>query len=242
MKIIALNEGKYAVTKEKDFTLVTTTDRQENQFLTMAICPFLIVTKTDILLLDTGLGFKNNDVPLIVDLIEKNGYKASDVTKVLLSHLHKDHVDGIGRFEDGKFVSNFPEAAIYIQERELDYALSQQTGYSFNQEVLEELSSLPNLHLMNEDKGTIGDTISFEVTGGHSPFHQVFWIRENNEIVFYGADNLPQRSYLKFHIAYKSDFDGKKAMELRQHWEQLAKDEQWQVLFYHDIKNNIVQY
>jgi hypothetical protein len=31
---------------------------------------------------------------------------------------------------------------------------------------------------MDEDKGNITDEISFEVVGGHTPFMQVFWIKE----------------------------------------------------------------
>ncbi len=132
----------------------------------------------------------------------------------------------------------FPNAKIYFQQRELDYALGQTESYSFNQDYIKLLPSLPNIVIMNDDKGTIGEYITYEVTGGHSPFHQVFWIKEDNVTAFYGADNLPQKSYLKFHIAYKTDYNGKKAMELRQIWEQQAKEENWTVLFYHDFKNN----
>lgn len=244
MKIIALNEGTYAVSKQKEFNLLTEENRDEKNsgYLTMAVCPFLIVTSEDVILLDAGLGFTNNGQPILSGLLNKHGYNTGDITKVLMSHLHKDHIDGIGQLTENGITSNFPNATIYIQQRELDYALSETESYSFNQKTLREIMSLSNLYLMNEDKGNIGDHITFEVTGGHSPYHQAFWITEDDEIAFYGADNLPQRSYLKFHIAYKSDHDGKKAMELRQLWEKQAKDEHWSVLFYHDIKNNVVKF
>lgn len=244
MKIIALNEGTYAVSKQKEFNLLTDENRDEKNsgYLTMAVCPFLIVTGDDVILLDAGLGFTNNGQPLLAGLLDQHGYTTGDITKVLMSHLHKDHIDGIGQLTENGIISNFPNATIYIQQRELDYALSETESYSFNQKTLREIMSLSNLYLMNEDKGNIGDHITFEVTGGHSPYHQAFWITENDEIAFYGADNLPQRSYLKFHIAYKSDHDGKKAMELRQLWEKQAKDEHWSVLFYHDVKNNVVKF
>lgn len=96
--------------------------------------------------------------------------------------------------------------------------------------------------VLTEDTGSISDEIIYEVCGGHTPFHQVFWIKENSKIAFYGADDLPQRSYLKFHIAYKSDFDEKKASNLRQNWEQEAKEHNWTVLFYHDMKTPLLQF
>jgi len=35
----------------------------------------------------------------------------------------------------------------------------------------------------------------------------------------------------------KYDHDGKRAMELRQRWWELGKQEKWTFLFYHDIKS-----
>jgi len=244
MTIIPLLEGIFTVTPDKIFTHITREQLSyaDKALLTMAICPFLIVLPNDILLVDTGLGFKEEGKPIIVKLIEDAGYKANQITKVLLSHLHKDHADGLGYIDNGTFIQNFPDAEIYLQENELHYALDQISSHSFNQEILEEIASLPNLVLMNDATGSISEYITYEVTGGHTPFHQAFWFREDNVTAFYGADNLPQKSYLKFHIAYKSDYDGKKAMEDRQKWEQQAKDEKWTVLFYHDISKNVVAF
>ena len=244
MTIIPLQEGIFTVTPDKIFTPITREELKtvNKGSLTMGICPFLIILPDDIILLDTGLGFKEEGKPVIVKLIEDAGYKANQITKVLLSHLHKDHTDGLGYMNNGTFIQNFPDAEIYLQENELHYALDQIASHSFNQEILEEIANLPNLVLMDKATGSIGKYITYEVTGGHTPFHQVFWIKEDNVTAFYGADNLPQKSYLKFHIAYKSDYEGKKAMEDRQKWEQQAKEEHWTVLFYHDISKNVIEF
>jgi len=66
--------------------------------------------------------------------------------------------------------------------------------------------------------------------------------KEETAPPFFCADNLPQISYLKLHIAYKFDFDGKTAKELRQKREQHAKDQKWTVLFYHDFSRNSVAF
>jgi len=240
MKILPLNEGIFTATKTKIFASITREEVEtaDPSLLKMAICPFLIVLPDDLIILDTGLDILKDGRCVITTLIEEAGYSADQVTKVLLSHLHKDHIEGLGAITGGQFTPNFPNAQIYFQQRELDYALQQTESHSFNQDYVKLLPTLPNIVIMNDNKGTIGDYITYEVTGGHTPFHQVFWIKENGETAFYGADNLPQKSYLKFHIAYKTDYDGKKAMENRLEWEQQAKAENWTVLFYHDFSKN----
>ena len=178
---------------------------------------------------------------MISEILEKENIHPDQITKVLLSHLHKDHIETtITRTENG-FKPAFPNAKIYIQKRELAFAMENRGNYSFDFDTLEKLIELENIVWMDEDRGNITDEISFEVVGGHTPFMQVFWIKESNETVFYGADNLPQQSYLKYHLAYKSDFDGKRAMNLRIKWEKEAVENHWKVLLYHDLEKSRVR-
>ncbi|KRD58834.1 MBL fold metallo-hydrolase [Flavobacterium sp. Root935] len=240
MKIIALQEGNYIANSKKEFKLITkeTTDTG----LKMAIQPFLVITDNDVILLDLGLGFMNDGIPFIHEMLKKNNITPDQITKVLVSHLHKDHIEGIGYFENGNFVCNFPNAKIYIQEREIDFALEQINNPSYVFEILNELKKLPNVELLHNDSGQITDEIFYEVSAGHTKYHQVFWIKADDEIVFYGADDLPQKIYWSMHVAYKTDFDGKRAMESRKKWEQQAKDENWKVLFYHDMKMPVLEF
>jgi len=239
MRIIPLHEGNYSVNKNKEFSVLTETSPAAD--LKMSITPFLVITGPDIVLLDVGLDTLKHNKPLIYQCLDQADIKPTQITKVLLSHLHKDHIEGLWRTEAGQWVPNFPKAQIFLQERELEFALQQTNAPAYNNILLEKLSKLPNKVLMNDDEGLVTNEIAFEVTGGHSPFHQVFWIREADEIAFYGADNLPQRSYLKIPIAYKSDYDGRKAMVLRQEWEKKAKAEHWKILLYHDLKVPVLE-
>lgn len=243
MKIIPLQEGIFWASKSKEFTLaVSGSDLPvEKGALKMAVCPFLIELPDDLILIDAGLGFYDNGKPLLLSALQDAGYQPEQLTKIILSHLHKDHIGGLGFFNGKDFITYFPEATVFLQQREMTYALSQRENPSFDQEILQALQKLSWVVYLNDDNGTIGKYITYKVTGGHSPFHQVFWIREGHDVAFYGGDNLPQEGYLKFHIAYKSDFEGKKAMELRQIWEQAAKEEGWQILLYHDLEKPIVK-
>ncbi|MEO4006198.1 MBL fold metallo-hydrolase [Flavobacterium sp. CAU 1735] len=241
MKIIPLSEGIFWASKTKEFTLADSAPVGEPGALKMAISPFLIQLPDDLVLVDAGLGFERNGKPILISLLQEAGYEPEQITKVLLSHLHKDHTDGLGFFTNDHFETYFPKATLFLQRREMDYALSQPDNPSFNLRTLKALQELPNVVYMETDKGTIGAHITFEVTGGHSPFHQVFWFRDQDEIAFYGGDNLPQESYLKYHIAYKTDYEGRKAMELRQKWEQQARMAKWKILLYHDLEKPILE-
>jgi hypothetical protein len=92
---------------------------------------------------------------------------------------------------------------------------------------------------LSEDEGWIDETIFYQITGGHSLFHQVFWIHENGETAFFGGDVSPQLQQMKSKFVAKYDYDGKKCMELRQQWWQEGKENKWTFLFYHDIQHPI---
>lgn len=234
MNVQAIKLGNFKVNQQKQFSYLLPND--ESTDLKMAIQPFLIHTSDDCILIDTGFSFSDQDHPLINEALLAKNISPNDITKVLLSHLHKDHIEGLGFFSENGFVQMFPNATIYIQKREYDYAISQTESHSYNQELLQAIKKLPNIFWLNEDTGKITPNISFEVTGGHTAFHQVFWYKNEDNIYFFGGDNLPNRSYLKRPIAYKTDFDGKKAREYRKIWEQKAIDEEWIIMLYHDMR------
>lgn len=242
MKIIPLKEGNFAASKTKDFTLLTEDNFDTVSGIKMSVQPFLIITEKDYILLDAGIGWKNETGKTVISaILERENIHPEQITKLLLSHLHKDHIDGAVTHTDHGYEAAFPNAQIYIQKRELDFAMENKGNPSFDFDILETLIQLPNIVWMNDDKGQITNEISYEVVGGHTPFMQVFWIRENGETVFYGADDLPQASYLKYHLAYKSDFDGRKAMELRLLWENEAMENNWKILLYHDLDKAVIE-
>ena len=93
--------------------------------------------------------------------------------------------------------------------------------------------------ILLQGNGVIDGYIKYELTGAHCPFHQVFWVVDGGEKVFFGADVAPQLQQMKSRFVAKYDFDGKKSMELRRQWWQQGQEEKWSFLFYHDIKTPI---
>ena len=242
MKIIPLSEGAFTVDKTKQFIPFDLEkdklqDRNAGSLL-VEIQPFVIVTSKDILLLDTGLGFTNaNGVLQIHQNLLNNGIDPADVTKVLLSHLHKDHSGGISQQKNGERVLSFPNASYYINKQELDFAFENvKSSY-----IIEDFEILRNSSQAKflEGDGIIENYIKYEVTGAQSPHHQAFWIEENGEKIFFGGDVVPQLQQMKNKFVAKYDYDGKKAMQLRQQWKEQGEAEGWIFLFYHDIKSPV---
>src|SRR5574339_467859 len=144
MKIIPLSEGTFTIDKTKLFVPFDedTHDLKERPTgsLLVEIQPFVVITEKDVLLLDTGLGFQKNGKLQLHQNLLAAGIDPSSITKVLLSHLHKDHAGGVS-FEDrltSRRELSFPDATYYLQKREIDFAFEK--GFpSFIPGELEEL-------------------------------------------------------------------------------------------------------
>ena len=256
MKIIPLSEGAFTIDTKKVFVPFDTAkdDLQQRPVgsLLVEIQPFAVVTSKDIIVLDTGLGFNMPDGTLqIHQNLLNNGIGPLEVTKVLLSHLHKDHAGGI--YKDGemlkqKFLS-FPNATYYVNKDEFDFAMAKGKP-SYTPTEFEILGQTDQVVFTQGDarpddpfgRGMIDGYIKYEVTGAHCPFHQVFWIEEDGQKIFFGGDVAPQLQQMKNKFIAKYDFDGRKCMELRQQWWQQGEEEKWTFLFYHDIKTPVFEF
>lgn len=244
MKIIPLSEGAFTIDATKKFVPfdLDKDDLQQRPVgsLLVEIQPFAVLTSKDIIVLDTGLGFSMPDGTLqIHQNLLNHGIGPMEVTKVLLSHLHKDHAGGIYKTDEmlkQKFLS-FPNATYYVHRDEMDYALKKGAP-SYHISDFDGLQNSDQVVLLEGD-GKIDEYITYRVTGAHSKCHQVFWIEEDGQKIFFGGDVAPQLQQMKNKFITKYDMDGRKSMELRQQWWQQGEKEKWTFLFYHDIKTPV---
>jgi glyoxylase-like metal-dependent hydrolase (beta-lactamase superfamily II) len=242
-KIIPLSEGAFTVDQSKKFIPFAMEKDELGQrdrgSLLVEVQPFAVITSKDILIFDTGLGNTDENGQLQIHKnLAANGINATDVTKVLLSHLHKDHSGGIA--QPNKKIAAFENATYYISKNEWDFALEKPSP-SYHQNDFLFLKKAGKVNFI-EGNGVIDDYIHYEFTNAHSLFHQVFKIVDDGEVIFFGGDVASQLFQMKNRFRAKYDYDGAKSMELRQEWWKKGEEENWTFLFYHDIKSPVYKF
>lgn len=235
MEIFALREGSYSVDASKKFIPF---DPQIHNFrerpgsLFIHINPFLVKTSDDLILFDAGLGYKDTrDELFLHQHIRSVGFDPEEVSLVLMSHLHYDHSGGLVTEINSRLEPSFPGAKHVIQRGEWDDAINGRTS-SYHKEIFEALNGKVEIEFV-EGSGTFKPGIRYELSGGHCPNHQVFWLDDNGEKCFFGGDELPEPEQLIRKFIAKYDYDGRKSMELREEYGRKVAEEGHTCLFYH---------
>ncbi len=240
--VYPLSEGTYTIAGDHifvPFDVETDNIRDRPASLLVEIQPFLVVTDTDKIIIDPGLGLSLADGRLhIYHLLERYGVQPEEITKVLLSHLHLDHAGGVVQqvIENGRWtwVPSFPKATYYWQEAEWEYAF-QKGNPSYPLERLEAMRAKATHHVL-KGESRIDHYIEASICGGHTPSHQYFLIHTKKEKYFYGGDVVPQFSQMQRKFVAKYDFDGKRSAELRIMFTERAILENWACMFFHDLR------
>lgn len=136
-----------------------------------------------VVVLDTGrFGARK----LLLETLAAHGVAPAEVTDLLVTHLHHDHVENW---------PCFPRAALHVPGAELDYALAQPEGVPlWPEHSLRALAACPRLRRLRPgDTGLPGITC-FEAPG-HSPHHLVF-VLEGAPRVIFSADVAKNRAEL----------------------------------------------
>lgn len=235
IQVFTLQEGSYSVDASKKFIPFDPTkdhpkDRPASLFI--HVQPFLVKLENSLVLFDTGLGYSNEQGQLhLHENIKKIGFDPDDIEMVLMSHLHFDHSGGMVHHHDGKMELSFPHATYVMQQGEWETAFSSKSA-SYHTDIFDFVQRNAQIQLV-EGTGQLTNEISFELTGAHCPYHQVFLIDDGEDKVFFGGDVLPEPEELIRKFIAKYDYDGRKAMELRDEFGRKAAAENWKCLFYH---------
>jgi glyoxylase-like metal-dependent hydrolase (beta-lactamase superfamily II) len=235
MEIFALGEGSYSVDATKKFIPFnpeTDSKRDRPGSLFIHVNPFLIKTTDDLILLDAGLGYKDTrDELLLHQHIRNAGFDPDEVTLILMSHLHYDHSGGLVVERKGKLEPSFPQAKHVIQRQEFEFGLTGKSS-SYHTDIFEALKDTADIDFVDGD-GEYKTGIKYELSAGHSKFHQVFWIDIEGQKVFYGGDELPEPEQLIRKFVAKYDYNGHRAADLRIQYGKKAAAEGDICLFYH---------
>ena len=213
----------------------------------------LIEHPTGLVLIDTGLGNKENEKFRDIYGIENTGHygptwledgltslgkRSEDIAMVISSHLHFDHAGGnTTRGADGVIRPTFPNARYVMQRGELEYArhTNERTAASYFPHNFEPVAASGQLELIDGDREIIPGIRSV-LTPGHTPYHQGLLIESNGELAFYIADLAPTAAHLPLPWIMGYDVEPLVTLETKRRILKRAVDEKWLVVFEHDAK------
>jgi glyoxylase-like metal-dependent hydrolase (beta-lactamase superfamily II) len=161
---------------------------------------------------------------------------ASDVTDVILTHLHFDHAGGATTFDEtGKPVPTFPNARYHVQREQCDwaYAPADKDRASFMVADYDPLRADGMLHF-TEGEGELFKGIHVAPLYGHTKAMQSVRITSDAGVIYFGADLFPTSAHIAvpFVMGYDNfpltTIDEKKGILPR------ASEENWTVVFEHD--------
>ncbi|SHM65051.1 Glyoxylase, beta-lactamase superfamily II [Chitinophaga jiangningensis] len=159
----------------------------------------LVVKKKDqVILIDTGVGstYGKNSGWLMSSLADA-GIAATDISTIIISHGHPDHVGGLLN-ADG--VINFPNATVYVSRLEHEFWMAAEQDFSKstfeNKDLLKTYTKAtqqifttikPKLQLF-DDGQVLHDCIRLEIAPGHTPGHTITHIYSGNQSIVHVAD------------------------------------------------------
>ena len=199
------------------------------------------------ILVDTGVGTKADDRfrdlyaladppgGSLVAALGALGVSPTDVTDVVLTHLHFDHGGGATtRGADGALALTFPEAAHHVQRRHWAWAhASAREAASFLAENLEPLARSGRL-VLSDGEASPFPGVSYVVVDGHTRAMQLPLVAGAGGTLLYAADLVPTAAHVP--LLWGMAYDIEPLATLREKERVLARaaDEGWWLAFEHD--------
>jgi glyoxylase-like metal-dependent hydrolase (beta-lactamase superfamily II) len=167
--------------------------------------------------------------------LEKLGIAAADVTGLVLTHLHFDHCAGAFTRRGGGLSLTFPDAKIYVQRRQMDWALRpplKDLG-SYRAGDMELLAASPNLVLL-DGEARLSDAVSVSPLYGHTDAMQTVTLRSSGETFVVAADLIPMFSHVRIPWVMAYDNFPLTTIEEKKRFLERAAAESWTLISVHD--------
>ena len=205
-------------------------------------------------LIETGIGNKFNEKfkemfaikqshsPLS-DTLSNYGYIPTDITDVIITHLHFDHAGGAIRLNSiNELVPTFPNAIYHISKKNWNAGIkpNPRDKASYLKENYLPLLDAGVLNLIDNNKEIIPGISSYFVNG-HTTGQQLIKIRGLKETLVFCSDLIPLRSHLKLPWIMGYDLNALLTLEEKTKFLEEAARLGWWLFFYHDPKTVAVK-
>jgi glyoxylase-like metal-dependent hydrolase (beta-lactamase superfamily II) len=229
----------------------------ERHRIPLAMRCLLIEHPDGLVLVDTGLGNKEDRKFLDIYGVENNGLEGAtqledalasagflptDVRWVINTHLHFDHAGGNTTI-DPELENDprrhvrpaFPNATYVVQRGELEFArhTNERTRASYLPPNFEPVASAHRWQTVEGD-AEILPGISVRLTPGHVPFHQAVLVQDRGETAAFVADLIPTTAHLPLPWIMGYDLEPLRTLESKRDLLRDAVAGGWRLVFEHD--------
>jgi len=219
----------------------------ENNLIVMTLRSLVVETNGHVVLVDTGWGDKqdekffrhvylHNGEGLTGGLMDR-GYKAGDITDVVLTHLHADHCGGCVRNKsEGKgYELVFPNALYHVSRTQWEWAVKNNPREedSFLEENFIPISDSGRLNLVDED-GELFKDFSVRICYGHTPGLMIPVINYKGRTIVYAGDLIPTVAHLPLIWNMSYDIESLKTIDEKKQILEEALEKNYILVFQHD--------
>ncbi|KQS33385.1 MBL fold metallo-hydrolase [Dyadobacter sp. Leaf189] len=219
----------------------------EKNLCSWAMRCLLIEDGERLILIDTGMGNKQDtkffghydlhgDATLLGSIRDK-GFEPADITDVLLTHLHFDHVGGAVSFskDNSQLLPTFPNATYWSNEAHWNWAVNPnpREKASFLKENILPLQESGQLQFI-QNKTSPFEKLDFIYVDGHTEQMMLPVISYNDRKLIYVADLLPSSFHIPLPWIMSYDMRPLQTMDEKQQILKNAADENHILLFEHD--------
>ncbi|MEO1022365.1 MAG: MBL fold metallo-hydrolase [Bacteroidota bacterium] len=214
----------------------------------VGIDPILIRDGKHNILIDCGLGWgldarssyeNTSNLKTNLDIF---GLSPSDITHVVLSHLHFDHAGGASFVDtNAETQPTLPFANYFVQKKEWHYALecvhseNSTPGAGYELDEFYKLIALDKIALLTDAQFELIPGVTLIRTGGHTPGHQIVKIQDGDDVGYYLGDLVPAEDHLNQYTMRQLDADPLEAKKAKTLILRQAYRENACLLFYHSI-------
>jgi len=219
----------------------------EDNTIRLALRPFLAERGDDKVVIEVGIGDRweakwrsiyhiERDETLVTSLAEI-GLAPGDVTHVVASHCHFDHIGAMVREKDGALVPTFPNARHFAPAIEVEMAKHpdhvRRASYRAEDVVPVEEAGLLATYAGSAE---LLPGLRVHDTGGHSDGVSVVTLNEEEAgpTAIFWADVVPTTHHVQPAYIMAYDIDVVRSFENRSLWLARAAEGEWIGLFYHD--------
>ena len=217
----------------------------------MAARSLLIETETKLVLIDAGLGDKQDEKFFshyhrwgehsIEGSIKNAGFESGDITDVFFTHLHFDHCGGAVIRKGGRLVPRFENASFWVNRDHWSWATSPNSREkaSFLPENILPLKDSGKLNLIDSGENPLGFDIL--TVSGHTEKMMLPLLKFKNKTIVFVSDLIPTAGHIR--VPFIMGYDTRPLLTLREKASFLEKASKNGFLLFlqHDINNEIIE-